>query len=120
MEQHVRKHALAQAAFQETREALMRPDNLTMLVAARRWLRENAAKGGSMRTIFSFGLLHLMGPEVGRMTHGVVVAAALAEGCKIERSGPDKRAAWIDIPLSDEAWERYSQLDAWLRGEKER
>jgi hypothetical protein len=105
-----------QAMFRQDRDMLMQPRDLEAFAAARRWLGENTNHEEPMRTVFSQGLTHLIGPDTGYMVNGLCIAAALAEGCTVERG--QLGDAWIDVPLTPEMWERYSQLDPIFREEK--
>jgi hypothetical protein len=52
----------------------------------------------------SYGLKHCAEDDIGYLTNGVFIAAAIAEGFTVRRSQPNSPNAWLNI--STEAWRR--------------
>ena len=82
-----------QAKFAEERAALFEPRSLDQFDKARKWLRQFRKLSSLNRRGTSYGLKHVAEPEIGYVTNGVFIAAAIAEGFTIARAdnGPNAR-----------------------------
>jgi hypothetical protein len=77
------------------------PRSLAQFMAARGWLRRFSKIRALNRRGTSYGLKHCAEDDIGYVTNGVFIAAAITEGFNVRRVGPN---AWFNI--STEAW-RY-------------
>jgi hypothetical protein len=121
MEQMIREHVEARAEFQEMRDELLKLRNLAGFVAARCWLHLNVGQAPLKPpngSVSSYALKHLIGLDTGYMNHGVTIAAAIAEGCAVERVGPKETAVWIAVSLPPWVWARLSAAE-WTRWGKQ-
>ena len=90
------------------------PRPLAQFIAARGWLRRfNKIKALNRRGT-SYGLKHCAQDDIGYVTNGCFIAAAIAEGFTVRRSQPDSPNALFNISI--EAW-RYVE---WNRAEQRR
>lgn len=85
--------------FEDDRAALLDPRALNGFVRARDWLARQARTKGLNQYGTSYGLKHVAAHSAGYVTNGVFIAAALAEGFKVKRTGPN---AYLNI--SKRAW----------------
>lgn len=67
---------------------------------ARSWLRQFKQIKAINKTGTSYGLKHVAERSIGYVTNGAFIAAAIAEGFRIERTGPN---AFLNI--SARAWD---------------
>ena len=92
------------------REDIRKPRSLAQFMTARGWLR----RFGQLKKInqrgTSYGLKHHAEDEIGYVTNGVFIAAAVAEGFVVRRAGAygDSPNAWFNI--STEAWRHAGRL----------
>src|SRR5262249_30734520 len=91
------------ARFREDRESICEPRSLAQFIVARRWLSQftklkSLNKGGS-----SYGLKHIAEHDIGYVTNGVFIAAAIAEGFSVQRIGNSPNAVFN---ISSAAWGR--------------
>jgi hypothetical protein len=86
------------------RDLIRAPRSLAQFMAARGWLRQFCKIKALNRRGTSYGLKHDAEDDIGYVTNGCFIAAAIAEGFTVRRSQPDSPNAWFNI--STEAW-RY-------------
>src|SRR4051794_2414457 len=76
-----RSQAERQALFRERRASIRDPDSLAAFIATRIWLRQfDKIKTLNKRSGTSYGLKHVAEEDIGYITNGVFIAAAIAEG----------------------------------------
>jgi len=92
-----------EAEFAEEREAICQPRSLVAFIATRKWLHGKPKISRLNKKASSYGLKHVAENEIGYITNGVFIAAALAEGFKVQRIG-DTPNAWLNI--SSSVWAR--------------
>jgi hypothetical protein len=85
------------------RAAMFEPRSLEQFEAVRAWLRQFPKIKQVNRRVTSYGLKHVAEHDIGYVTNGVFIAAAIAEGFQVERAGGSPNA-WLAI--SAKAWER--------------
>jgi hypothetical protein len=78
---------------------MLLPRSVQQFETARLWLRQFSKVKSSNRRGSSYGLKHVAAHDIGYVTNGIFIAAALAEGFTVQRCGPN---AWINI--SSRAW----------------
>jgi hypothetical protein len=101
-----RSQAEHEAQFIQWREDMRAPRSLAQFMAARGWLRQFRKIKASNRRGTSYGLKHCAQDDIGYVTNGVFIAAAIAEGFTVRRTEFDSPNAWFNI--STEAW-RYTE-----------
>src|SRR3954447_23853076 len=69
----------------KNRTKMLKPRSLEQFQLARRWLRQFTKVGKSSKLGTSDNLKHLAERDIGYVTNGMFIAAAIAEGFKIER-----------------------------------
>ena len=91
----------AAAKFREDRKRIRDLDSLAEFIAARGWLRRFAKLEAFNRRGNSYGLKHVAEHDIGYVSNGVFIAAAIAEGFRARRinNGPNaifniSSAAW--------------------------
>jgi hypothetical protein len=78
-----------QTEFAQHRETIRRPISLAQFIAARRWLSQWGKLKSLNQRGSSYGLKHVAEDEIGYVTNGVFIAAAIAEGFRVRREGPN-------------------------------
>ena len=106
--------AAADETFQRERERMLSPNYLAAFLATRAWLRRNAAARKTPNPYCtSYGMKHVAERDVGYITNGVFIAAAVAERfmVKQEKSGRGRGARLeinarinIDLPTVRRRW----------------
>jgi hypothetical protein len=91
-----------EAKFLKWREDMREPRSLAQFMAARGWLRRFGKLKSVNKSGTSYGLKHMAEDDIGYVTNGVFIAAAIAEGFTIRRADFDSPNAWFNI--STEAW----------------
>jgi hypothetical protein len=99
-----RPRAEQDADFLKWRESIREPRSLAQFVAARGWLKQFSKIKTLNQRGSSYGLKHCAEDEIGYLTNGVFIAAAIAEGFAVRRTDPGSPNAWLNI--STEAWRR--------------
>jgi len=96
-----RMHEEPAAKFQEDRKRIRDLDSLAQFVVARGWLSKFAKLNSFNRRGNSYGLKHIAERDIGYVSNGVFIAAAIAEGFSVRRidNGPNavfniSSAAW--------------------------
>jgi hypothetical protein len=84
------------------REEIRRPDALAAFLAARGWLRRFGKLKAVNRRGTSYGLKHVAEKEIGYLTNGVFIAAAIAEGFTVRQAGWRSPNVWLNV--SSRAW----------------
>jgi hypothetical protein len=95
---------IEEGRFLEWREDIRRPDSLARFMAARGWLRQFSKIKSVNKAGTSYGLKHCAEDDIGYLTNGCFIAAAIAEGFTVRRSQPNSPNALLNI--STEAWRR--------------
>ena len=99
-----RRPAGERAAFErENRETIRAPRSLAQFMAARAWLRRFRKIRKLSPPGSSYGLKHRAEYDIGYITNGVFIAAAIAEGFKVERIRSSPNA---QLNISALAWRR--------------
>ena len=81
--------------------ALLEPESLDQFASCRKWLRQWSKTEDLNKSGTSYGLKHVAAAEIGYLTNGSFIAAAIAEGFRIEAVGIN---AYLNI--EDRAWRR--------------
>jgi hypothetical protein len=102
--------------FIRWREDIRAPRSLAQFMAARSWLGRFRKIKAPNRRGTSYGLKHCAEDDIGYSTNGVFIAAAIAEGFKICRSGLSSPNVWLNV--STEAW-RYTERERDARQRRE-
>ena len=71
--------------FNVERAKLLEDRSLAQFTLARGWLRKFSKTKAHNGRGTSYGLKHVAGPDIGYVTNGVFIAAALAEGFSVKR-----------------------------------
>jgi hypothetical protein len=99
------------AFVQENRARIRLPRSLAQFMAARQWLAQFGKLKALNRSGSSYGLKHVAGHDIGYVTNGVFIAAAIAEGFIVRRiwsvNDTANPNAWFNI--SSAAWRRREQ-----------
>ena len=90
------------AELYRDRESIREPRSLAQFLAARGWLRQFSKIKSLNRCGTSYGLKHVAEDDIGYVTNGVFIAAAIAEGFTVRCVDPGSPNAWFNI--STEAW----------------
>jgi hypothetical protein len=77
---------------------------LAAFVVTRAWLRQHNKLKTINKSGTSYGLKHSAEHDIGYITNGVFIAAAVAEGFRVVRVG-DTPNAWLNI--STTAWKGH-------------
>jgi hypothetical protein len=93
----------AAAKFCEDRERIRDPHCLAEFTAARGWLRQFDKLKSFNKRGNSYSLKHIAEHDIGYVSNGVFIAAAIAEGFNVQRIGNSSNA-WFNI--SSTAWGR--------------
>jgi len=92
-----------EAGLRKQREVICEPRSLIEFMAARSWLSQFDRIKAVNRCGSSYGLKHVAGRDIGYVTNGVFIAAAIAEGFIVRRID-DSPNAWFNI--STKAWHK--------------
>jgi hypothetical protein len=92
------------ARFEKDRQAIREPDSLVQFLTACRWLGQFAKIKVLNKRGTSYGLKHIAEKEIGYVTNGVFIAAAIAEGFRVRREG--RRSPNAVLNISTTAWKR--------------
>jgi hypothetical protein len=92
-----------EAGLAKERNDICSPSALAAFVVTRDWLRQHNKRKTINKTGTSYGLKHVAEKDVGYITNGVFIAAAIAEGFRVVRIG-DTPNAWLNISAT--AWKR--------------
>jgi hypothetical protein len=101
------KHGdIKEAEFLNWREDIRRPASPAGFMVARGWLKQFGKIKALNKRGSSYGLKHVAARDIGYVTNGVFIAAAIAEGFIVRRAGAfgDSPNAWFNI--SAKAWRR--------------
>jgi hypothetical protein len=99
-----------EAQFLKWREDMREPKSLAQFMAARGWLRQFSKIKALNRRGTSYGLKHCAEDNIGYVTNGVFIAAAIAEGFTVRRAEFGSPNAWFNI--STEAWRHVERTRA--------
>jgi hypothetical protein len=92
--------------FQKYRDDIREPCSLAQFMAARGWLRQFPKTKQLNKRAGSYSLKHVAEHDIGYVTNGVFIAAAIAEGFMVRRiwrwDDTDNPNAWFNI--SRTAW----------------
>jgi hypothetical protein len=84
------------------RDLIREPRSLAQFMAARGWLSKFSKIQALNKRGTSYGLKHGAEDDIGYVTNGVFIAAAIAEGFTVRRTESSSPNAWFNI--STEAW----------------
>lgn len=94
---------LRHAQLAEDRETISEPRSLAQFLATRQWLRRFEKRKTLNRKGSSYGLKHVAETDIGYMTNGVFIAAAIAEGFAVKRFEDTPNAL---LNITQRAWTR--------------
>jgi hypothetical protein len=80
-----------QENFRIDRALMFHPDSIDGFSKARAWLRQWPKTKHPNTSGTSYGLKHVAEHDIGYVTNGMFIAAAIAEGFTIKRDGPNAR-----------------------------
>jgi hypothetical protein len=86
------------------RDDIRRPDSLAAFIKTREWLSRHGKRKTLNKMGTSYGLKHVCEKDVGYITNGVFIAAAIAEGFHVRRTDWGSPNAFLNI--SSSAWRR--------------
>ena len=92
----------AVAKFRSDRKTIRDPRSLAQFTVGRGWLRQFSKLRSLNQRGSSYGLKHIAEHDIGYVTNGVFIAAAIAEGFKVQREGNSPNALF-NIPSA--AWD---------------
>jgi len=85
------------AELQRNRDLMFLPRSIQQFSAAKAWLqRQLRTKNVNKSAGSSYGLKHVAEKEIGYVTNGIFIAAAIATGFTIQRAN-DGPNAWLNI-----------------------
>jgi hypothetical protein len=87
--------------LQQERNDIRKPFALASFVKTREWLSRHGKLKKVNKSGSSYGLKHVVENDIGYITNGVFIAAAIAEGFRVVRI-EDSPNAWLNI--SSTAW----------------
>lgn len=87
----------------EEREKICSPRSLVAFIETRKWLRGKPKISKLNKRASSYGLKHVVENEIGYITNGVFIAAAIAEGFNVKRIEVTPNA-WLNI--SSTVWSK--------------
>jgi hypothetical protein len=88
-----------EAELAEEREVICQPRSLVAFIETRKWLRGKTKINKLNKKGSSYGLKHVVEREIGYITNGVFIAAAIAEDFNVKRIA-DSPDAWLNISSS--------------------
>jgi hypothetical protein len=94
-----------QTELEHQRTLISEPRSLAALIAARSWLRQFRKIKALNNRGTSYGLKHVAEHDIGYLTNGVFIAAALAEGFDVKRENRSPNAV---LNISSAAWSQRS------------
>lgn len=77
------------------------PISIGQFTLARSWLATKKKTTGITKRGTSYGLKHVAEHDIGYVTNGIFIAAAIAEGFQVQRAGGSP-SAWFNISVK--AW----------------
>jgi hypothetical protein len=95
-----------EAAFKANRAKMFAERSLLQFIRARAWLRGQGRRKTINRIGTSYGLKHVAAHDIGYVTNGIFIAAAVAAGFQVERAGPWRQSPNAFINISTYAWRR--------------
>jgi hypothetical protein len=85
-------------SFERYRAAMLAGRSLAQFSVARIWVRGmGKTKAINPRSGSSYGLKHVAAHEIGYVTNGVFIAAALAEGFDVRLTDPTSPNVWFNM-----------------------
>jgi hypothetical protein len=95
-----------EAAFRANRAKMFEERSLLQFLSARAWLQGQGKRQTINRRGTSYGLKHIAAHDIGYVTNGMFICAAISAGFQIERAGAwwGSPNAWLNI--STRAWRR--------------
>jgi hypothetical protein len=94
------------ATFKTNRQLIREPRSLAQFLAACRWLGQFAKIKSFNKRGTSYGLKHIAERDIGYVTNGVFIAAAIAEGFRVRREGRSPNAVFN---ISTTAWKKRNR-----------
>jgi hypothetical protein len=95
-----------EAEFQINRAKMFEERSLRQFLHARDWLQEQQKRKTINQWGTSYGLKHVAAHDVGYITNGVFIAAAVSAGFQIERSGTRQQSPNAYMNIATRAWRR--------------
>jgi hypothetical protein len=100
-----RKTSLEQAVeLIRQRDQIRSPASLAAFIATRAWLRRHNKRKTINKSRTSYGLKHVAERDVGYITNGVFIAAAVAEGFRVVRIGETPNACLNISATASSPW----------------
>lgn len=90
---------LRQSVFDRERADLLSPSSIARFAASVKWLEQWSKTKKFSRRGTSYGLKHVAENDIGYVTNGVFIAAAVTAGFTTKREGPN-----AVLNISDRAW----------------
>ena len=94
------------ATFERDRASICEPTSLAQFMAARGWLSRFDKIKALNKLGSSYGLKHVAERDIGYITNGVFIAAAIAEGFTVRRMDGSPNALFN---ISTKAWRREKE-----------
>jgi hypothetical protein len=94
-----------ESGLRKEREYIREPRSLEQFMAARAWLTQFSRRKTINRCATSYGLKHVASRDIGYVTNGVFIAAAIAEGFIVQRLEDGPNACFN---ISSAAWKRVA------------
>ena len=93
-----------EAQFRRDRLSMFKQSSILDFLKARDWLQSQGKRQTINRIGTSYGLKHIAAHDIGYVTNGMFIAAAISAECQIERAGPGSPIAFFNVAKA--AW-RY-------------
>jgi hypothetical protein len=92
--------------FKANRAKMFEERSLLQFLRARAWLQGQGKRKTLNRFGTSYGLKHIAAHDVGYVTNGIFIAAAISAGFEIERAGSWQQSPNAFMGISTHAWRR--------------
>lgn len=100
-----------QENFRTDRTLMFHPNSLNGFTKARAWLRQWPKTKHPNTHGTSYGLKHVAEHDIGYVTNGMFIAAAIAEGFTVKRSGPYDTGPNAYFNITKHAWKRTERIE---------
>jgi hypothetical protein len=104
--QHNLTPAEREEKFRINRAKMFEDRSLLQFIRARAWLQEQGMRKTLNRRGTSYGLKHIAAHDIGYVTNGIFIAAAVSVGFEIERAGTWQQSPNAYMNISTKAWRR--------------
>jgi hypothetical protein len=95
-----------EAQFQINRAKMFEERSLRQFISAHDWLQGQGRRKSLNRRGTSYGLKHVAAHDIGYVTNGIFIAAAVSAGFRTERAGPLQQSPNARMNISTKAWRR--------------